>query len=142
MDMNKVILTGRLTKDVILSKSANNVTYCRNDMAIKGPKEQTVFAPVTFYNKQAENLANFCRKGSRVMVEANYTTGSYTGQDGRKVYTHGFQVVQVYFLDQKQQGQQAPGGVIDNGDSYSFPSSFDEYPSGPALDINSDDLPF
>ena len=51
------------------------------------------------WRKQAENLANFMKKGSLIGVEGRIQTGSYEGQDGKRVYTTDVIADAVQVLD-------------------------------------------
>lgn len=76
--MNKAILTGRLTKDVELKViGATGAAVVNNSMAINryrtsssGEKlEETLFIDVVFFNRLAEIVNQYLRKGSKLMVE-------------------------------------------------------------------------
>ena len=45
------------------------------------------FIRVTVFGNRAENICRYMRKGRQIAVEGRIQTGSYTGKDGKTVYT-------------------------------------------------------
>lgn len=89
--INRVVLVGRLTKDPELRYTPNGIASTRFTVAVnrafsnqQGEREADFISCVA-WRKQAENLANFMRKGSLIGVEGRIQTGSYEGQDGKRV---------------------------------------------------------
>ena len=88
--MNKIILTGRLTKDPELRftpGTGNSVTSF--SMAVDdgfGDNKKTYFFNVVVWGKSAEAVANYTQKGSKVLVNGKLTTRSYDANDGTKRY--------------------------------------------------------
>lgn len=123
--INRVVLVGRLTKDPELRYTQGGLPVARFTVAVnrtfsnqQGDKEAD-FINCVAWRKQAENLANFMRKGSLIGVEGRIQTGSYEGQDGKRVYTTEVVADSVQFLEPrgnggnsqpKQQGQGQFGG--------------------------------
>ncbi|MFY0516526.1 single-stranded DNA-binding protein [Lysinibacillus sp. UGB7] len=112
--MNLVGIVGRLTKDPELKYAPSGVPYVRATVAVnrtfqnqQGEKEAD-FISVVAWRKQAENLANFMRKGSQVGVTGKIQTGSYEGQDGKRVYTTDVVADAIQFLDPPANGASQP----------------------------------
>lgn len=106
--LNKVILMGRLTKDPeIRYTSENNVPVARFTLAIsrkfskKGEEKQTDFINCVAWNKTAEFINNYFTKGKMMVVSGRIQTGSYDGQDGKKIYTTDIVAEEVSFGDSK-----------------------------------------
>lgn len=127
--MNSVNLIGRLTKDVDLRYTQSGLAVGRFSVAIDRPKKdgqdnEADFPNCVAYGKTAENLANYVHKGEMVGVTGCIRTGSYTGKDGRKVYTTDISVASVQFLNSRSSGGQNNGyqnngnGYQNNGNSY------------------------
>lgn len=100
-------MVGRLTKDPDLKYTASGAAVARFTLAVNrnfsntnGEKE-TDFINCTVWRKQAENTANFLKKGSLAGVEGRIQTGSYEGQDGKRVYTTEVVCDSVQFLEPK-----------------------------------------
>lgn len=112
--MNSVNLIGRLTKDVDLRYTQSGLAVGRFSVAIDRPKKDgqdngADFPNCVAYGKTAENLANYVHKGEMVGVTGCIRTGSYTGKDGRKVYTTDISVASVQFLNLRSSGGQNNG---------------------------------
>lgn len=122
--MNSVNLIGRLTKDVDLRYTQSGLAVGRFSVAIDRPKKDgqdngADFPNCVAYGKTAENLANYVHRGEMVEVTGCIRTGSYTGKDGRKVYTTDISVASVQFLNSRSSGDQNNGyqnnGYQNNG---------------------------
>lgn len=83
--INRIVLVGRLTKDPELRYTPNEIASCRFTVAVnrtfqnqQGEREAD-FISCKAWRKQAENLANFMKKGSLIGLEGRIQTGSYEG---------------------------------------------------------------
>lgn len=103
--INRVVLVGRLTKDPELRYTPSGVAVARFTLAVNRTfanqqgERQADFINCVVWRKQAENTANFLRKGSLAGVEGRIQTGSYEGQDGKRVYTTEVVADSVQFLE-------------------------------------------
>ena len=107
--INKVILVGRLTKDPELKyledgKAVTSITLAvnRNFKNQQGDYD-TDFLNCTLWQKNAENTANYCRKGSVIGVTGRIQTRNYENQDGAKVYVTEVIAEGVKFLSTKKE---------------------------------------
>ena len=121
--INRVVLVGRLTKDPELRYTPSGIASTRFTVAVnrtfsnqQGEREADFISCVA-WRKQAENLANFMRKGSLIGVEGRIQTGSYEGQDGKRVYTTDVVADSVQFLEPRSGGG-APASNQYGGQSY------------------------
>jgi single-strand DNA-binding protein len=121
-DLNKVMLTGRLGKDVELRVTPNgssvatfSVASSRNIKDGDGWKEQTEWFNVVAWEKLAETCANYLHKGSRVFIEGRLQTREYE-KDGQKRYFTEVIANDLIMLDSKK----AESG--DNWDSEPAPA--------------------
>lgn len=114
--INRVVLVGRLTKDPELRYTPTGVAVARFTLAVNRTfsnqqgEKQADFINVVVWRKQAENTANFLRKGSLAGIEGRIQTGSYEGQDGKRVYTTEVVADSVQFLEPRNAGGGAPQG--------------------------------
>lgn len=75
-------------------------------------KQTADFIPVTVFGKMAENCANYLDKGSQLAVKGRIQTGSYTKDDGTKVYTTDILADKVEFIGSKNQTSgNTPSGI-------------------------------
>ncbi len=110
--INRVVLVGRLTKDPELRYTPNGIASCRFTLAVNRAfksegEQQADFIQCVAWRKQAENLANFQRKGNLLGVEGRIQTGSYEGQDGKRVYTTDVVADSIQFLEHKNGSESA-----------------------------------
>lgn len=115
--INRVVLVGRLTKDPELRYTPNGVATCRFTVAVnrtysKGQdgEPEADFISCVAWRKQAENLANFQRKGNLIGVEGRIQTGSYEGQDGKRVYTTDVVADSIQFLEPNKGSESSQNG--------------------------------
>lgn len=110
--INRVVLVGRLTKDPELRYTPNGIASCRFTLAVNRTfksegEQQADFIQCVAWRKQAENLANFQRKGNLIGVEGRIQTGSYEVQDGKRVYTTDVVADSIQFLEHKNGSESA-----------------------------------
>ena len=89
-----------LTKDAELKYTQNGKGVASFTIATDdgyGENKTTDFIKVICWEKTAENVSKFTKKGSLVLVEGRIKTGSYD-RDGVKVYTTDIQASRVVFL--------------------------------------------
>lgn len=87
--MNKVILIGRITADPELNFTSSQMAVTKFTIAVdRHSKDKGAdFIRVTAFGNRAENICRYMRKGRQIAVEGRIQTGSYTGKDGKTVYT-------------------------------------------------------
>ena len=151
--INRVVLVGRLTKDVELRKTNSNTSVCSFTLACNRRFQsqqggQTAdFINCIAWRQSADFLAKYASKGSIVGVEGRISTRSYDNQAGQKVYVTEVTCDSVQLI----------GGNRNSNDNYqtntnqtftpsvepSYEQSYeDDFSNTPSLDISSDDLPF
>ena len=90
--MNRVILMGRVCKDVDARGDGNNMV-ARYSLAVdrrfknKDGEYDTDFINIVAFGKSAEFASKYFAKGTKVVIAGRIQTGSYTNKDGQKVYT-------------------------------------------------------
>lgn len=101
--MNRVEIIGRLTRDANLQSSASGTSYYRNGIAVdrKGKDAGTDFFNLLAFNKTAEFLDKYFRKGSKIAISGRLQSGEYTKQDGTKVTTVEIVVEECDFCESK-----------------------------------------
>ncbi len=105
--INRWVGVGRLTKDPELKYTQSGVAVCRFTLAVNrtftnqaGEREADFINCVT-WRKQAENTANFLRKGSLTGIEGRIQTSSFDGKDGNRVFMTEIVADSVQFLEPK-----------------------------------------
>jgi len=103
MNLNKVILQGRLTKDPeIRYTSTNNIPIARFTLAVdRYKKEEVDFINCVAWNKTAEFVNNYFNKGKMMLLEGRITTRNWEDTEGKKHYATEVTAEQVYFGESK-----------------------------------------
>lgn len=142
--MNTVILTGRLTRDVELSNTQGGTGYLRNCLAVKndyknkdGEYDSSFFNFASF-GKTAEIIANYCSKGSLILIKGHLGNGKITNDKNQVCTTTEIIVDSVELVEPKRQSQQVEQQPTTTNNN--FDTSFDNVKS--QFDISSEDLPF
>ena len=144
--INRVVLVGRLTRDPEMRYTQSGIAVARFTLACDRPftgqdgKKETDFIDCTVWRKQAENVAQYLKKGNMAGVDGRLQISSYEGQDGTKRQRAEVVADSVRFLEPKGQGQSsAPSQPKTAKDSDAFSDPFGH---GGKIDIQDDDLPF
>ena len=121
--MNKVILMGRLTKDPeVRYTQTSNIMVTSFTLAVnrrfvaQGQERQADFLPIVSWNKTAEFVAKYFKKGQQVAVIGRVETRNYDDKDGKKVYVTEVIAEEVYFADSKKEEGQATNFTPNNTD--------------------------
>lgn len=144
--INRVVLTGRLTKEPELKYTPTGIAFCRFTLAVnrsfqKEGQQQADFINILVWRKVAENVANFLHKGSLCGIDGRIQTGSFEGQDGKRVYT--FEVVAdgVQFFSKSENNNRQQNTPRDPQNTPRDPQNVSRYGDNtPAF--NENDLPF
>ena len=83
--MNRVILTGNITKDAELRYTANDKAYSKFSIANNegyGDNKKTNFFNCTLWGKSAENLNRFLTKGQKVLITGKVEINDYKDKEG------------------------------------------------------------
>ncbi|HPD07388.1 MAG TPA: single-stranded DNA-binding protein [Candidatus Bipolaricaulis sp.] len=106
-DLNRVVLTGRLTADPDLKFTQSGRAMLRFDIAVNRrwvnpesgqPEEEVTFLPIVVWGKQAENCAAYLRKGRQVAVDGRLRVRSFTTQNGDRRRATEVVAQSVHFL--------------------------------------------
>lgn len=130
--MNNVILTGRITKDPELVKTQSGYSKCMITLAVTKDKEHTDFISCVIWNKAAENLVKYQKKGALLGIKGRIQTRTYDRQDGTKAYVTEVVADNVEYLSSKSE----MGSNEAQNESKEVPAEVVD------IDITADDLPF
>jgi single-strand DNA-binding protein len=98
--MNRIILTGRITKDLEI-KQAGETNILNFSLAVYRDKDNTDFFDCTAFNKTAELIVQYCKKGSKILVSGALRNNNYE-KDGKKVYQNNVVINEVEFLEKME----------------------------------------
>ncbi|HEM3710624.1 TPA: single-stranded DNA-binding protein [Streptococcus suis] len=131
--INNVVLVGRMTRDAELRHTPSNQAVATFTLAVnrnfknQDGEREADFVNCVIWRQQAENLANWVKKGALIGVTGRIQTRSYDNQQGQRVYVT--EVVAESFQLLESRGQQS------NSQDSSFGNSS-------SMDIQDEDLPF
>jgi single-strand DNA-binding protein len=148
--VNKVILVGNLGKDPEVRYSPNgsamaNVTIATaeswKDKQTGEKQEKTEWHRVVFFNRLAEVVGEYLKKGSQVYIEGRLQTRKWQGQDGQDRYTTEIVANEMQMLGSRSGG----GGTSDWSSQQPAQNSAPAQAapaSAPPSDDFDDDVPF
>lgn len=111
------------------------VTTRWNDRQSGEKREKTNWVNVSAFNKSAEILAQYVKKGSQIMIEGTVSARAYMGQDGEPRASLDLRVNNFQFLGGRGDNAGGGGGNYDNSDS-----NYDNNQGGNPQEL--DDIPF
>lgn len=135
--MNKVSLTGRITRDpdIRYSQGEKPMVIARFTLAVnrrfhKDGEQQADFINCVCFGKTAEMVEKYFQQGMKMDLTGRIQTGSYTNKDGVKVYTTDVFVEELEFGESKRAsgGESAgPSTPSPNQDGFmNIPDGIDE----------------
>ncbi len=108
--MNKVFLSGNLTRDPEVRYTQSGMAYAKMGIAVTRPYQSktnegqptTDFFNLTAWNKTAEFCGRYLKKGSRVLVEGRIENNNYEDKNGVKHYSVDIRVDNIEFAGSKR----------------------------------------
>ena len=114
--LNRVVLTGRLTRDAELRYTQGGTSVASFTLAVdrqfrnaQGERDAD-FINCVIWRKPAENFANFTHKGALVGIDGSLRTRSYENNQGQRVYVTEVQVDNFALLEPRRSGNQPYNG--------------------------------
>ena len=141
--INNVALVGRMAGDAELRYTPNNQAVATFRLAVnrtfknQNGERETDFINCVIWRQQAENLANWAKKGALIGITGRIQTRSYENQQGQRVYVTEVVADTFQLLESRKdrEGGQSQG--------YSQPDFSQQAPmNANPMDISDDDLPF
>lgn len=141
--INQVVLVGRLTKEVNLKYTPNNQAVATFSLAVnrnfksQNGERETDFINCVIWRQQAENLANWAKKGALIGITGRIQTRSYENQQGQWVYVTEVVADNFQLLESRKDREAG------QSQEYSQPDFSRQAPANTSpMDISDDDLPF
>ena len=134
--MNKTILMGRLTREpeVRYTQGENPVAMARYTLAVprmmvREGLQNCDFISCLAIGKNGEFAEKYLHKGTKIVITGRIQTGSYTNQEGQKIYTTDVVVETQEFAESKavneSHGRPEPSAAIGDG-FMNIPDGIDE----------------
>lgn len=169
--INNVVLVGRMTRDAELRYTPSNQAVATFTLAVnrnfknQAGEREADFINCVIWRQQAENLANWAKKGALIGVTGRVQTRNYENQQGQRVYVteiiaDSFQLLESRATREGNGGASYSTGGFNNNASFGQSAQStgfapqpsqetpnfgrDDSPFGNAnpMDISDDDLPF
>lgn len=145
--INRVVLIGRLTKDIELRYTNSGTAVGTFSLAVNrqftnnAGEREADFINAVIWRKAAENLANFTHKGSLIGVEGRIQTRNYENQQGTRVYVTEVVVENFSLLESRSDSDRrsADNGSISNSNNNFGGNNFN---SAPSQSSSNNDNPF
>lgn len=109
--MNKVMLSGRLTRDpeVRYSQGENSLAIARFSLAVdrrfkKQGESDADFFNCTAFGKQGEFVEKYLKQGTKILVTGRLQNENYTNKEGQKVYGMKIIVEEIEFAESRTSG--------------------------------------
>lgn len=140
--MNKVVLMGRLVRDVDFRVNGDS-SVAKFSVAVdrrfkgKDGKTEADFISCVAFNKTAEFIEKYFHKGMKIAVSGRIQTGSYTNREGQKVYTTDVVCDEAEFVESKNASEPAPQTAPASDDGFANATDSDGF-----ANIDDLELPF
>lgn len=143
MSINRVVISGNLTRDPELRSTASGMAVLKMGIAVNDRRknQQTGewedvpnFFDVTVFGQRGESLSRFLSKGSKVAVEGKLRWRQWETPDGDKRSAVEIIADDIEFMSSRGEGGGGFGGSGGGSGSYSAP------PAAPAA--SDEEIPF
>lgn len=137
--MNKVFLTGRITKDLEIRKTQTNKSVLSFSIAVdKGTKDQNgnreaIFVDIQAWEHTAEYLGQYAKKGTMIAVVGKINIYTATTQSGDNIKKTNVVAEHVEIMSWNNQGTNETKQTI---------TRKQDFTGGGYEEIKSEDLPF
>ena len=119
--MNRVELTGGITKDPEIRYTSNGLSNLRFVVAVDRPiqrdtngNRQADFISCVAFGQQADFMSRYIRKGYMIAVEGRIQTRSYDDQNGQKRYVTEVVAEAVHFIESRAIREQRGNAPVQN----------------------------
>ena len=141
--LNNVCLVGRMTKDAELRYTPNNQAVATFSLAVnrnfksQNGEREADFINCVIWRQQAENLANWAKKGALIGITGRIQTRNYENQQGQRVFVPEVVADNFQLLESRKDREAGQSQGYSQPD-FSRQATANTSP----MDISDDDLPF
>lgn len=146
LNLNKVILAGRLTRDPELKQTTSGVAVTSFSIAVNrrhkaGEQQEADYLDIVAWRLTAEFITRFFRKGSPICITGSAQVRKWTDKDGGKRSTVEFVADEAYFVDGKSDAEPANEAYTSSPSPSVAPAPMPAQPKFEELS-DEEDLPF
>lgn len=140
--INNVTLVGRMTRDAELRYTPQNQAVATFSLAVnrnfksQNGEREADFINCVIWRQQAENLANWAKKGALIGITGRIQTRSYENQQGQRVYVTEVVAENFQLLESQKERDNQP--QVNSRPDFGRNEPMRSNP----MDISDDDLPF
>ena len=141
--INNVTLVGRMTRDAELRYTPQNQAVATFSLAVnrnfksQNGEREADFINCVIWRQQAENLANWAKKGALIGITGSIRTRNYENQQGQRVYVTEV-VAENFQLLESRKEREASQSQGHSQQDFARQAPANTNP----MDISDDDLPF
>ena len=148
LNLNKVVLAGRLTSDPELKLTQNGVSVVSISLAVNRKAivkdnqrvQEADYVNLVAWRKTAEFIAKYFKKGSALCITGSIQTRSWTDEGGQKRYATEVVVDEAMFVDSMNNNKSEDSTYVP--EAYAAPQfSGDATPNFEEVKTD-DDIPF
>lgn len=123
LNLNEVILCGRLTAAPELKTTPSGISVCSLTLAVnrkysKEGEQTADFINCVAWRERAEFIAKYFKKGSSLCIIGAIQTRNFTDKDGVKRYVTEVLIDDARFVDSKTDGSQTAPGTADTAEEF------------------------
>ena len=131
--MNKGIIVGRITQNLELRYTPNNMAVCEINIACNNTKDDTTFLKIDTFKTTAETVGKYCKKGDTIGIEYIVKNHNWTDKNGNKHYDYSFIGQRVYFIAQAKQKET---NIEEKTEKYDNMKDFEDFGNQISIDDN------
>ena len=133
LNLNKVILGGRLTADPELKQTPQGVAVTSFSIAVnrKGKDAQADFISCVAWRQTADFICRYFKKGSSICISGSIQTRTWNDQQNNKRYATEVVAEEAFFVDSKAEGGAGfdePAFQVQNAPKFEEVASDDDLP--------------
>lgn len=121
--INKAVIQGRLVRDPELRHTQNGKSVCSFTIAWNtkvGDKEEKLFLNCTAWNRTADNVSKWFKKGQEAVVVGSLKTKQWEDNQGNKRQSNDLTVSEISFCGPKMETYESYAYTKDGGDGDDF----------------------
>lgn len=150
MSLNKVILIGRLGANPEITSTKEGKKIAKFNMATQnGKTAKTMWHRITVWEKTADLVEQYVKKGDEICVEGSIVYDEYTDKEGVKRYSTNIQGTNITFIGGKKDSDDSSESEAPAAPAKAAPAKATAKPAAKAapapsepVAAESDDLPF
>ena len=96
--MNNYMCVARITKDIELRYTPSNKAVVEISLAVNNGKDDTTFIRLTAFDKLAELVSKYCKKGDLIGTQSIIKNHNWEDKNGNKHYDYSFIINKISFL--------------------------------------------